>query len=396
MPEISHRGGIDPASFTAFADTLDRFVRDRLLPAEAGVVAADRVPPDLVAEMRDLGLFGTTVPAEFGGAGMNVGQNVEVARRISYALPAYKALISLNVGILCAALTKFGTSAQQAEYLPRLAAGMIGCFALTEPGSGSDAAALRTRAVRDGGDYVLSGTKCYITNAPLADVALVLARTEADPLPRNAHISGFLVPLGGKGISIGPPEQKMGQRGSQIADIVLDHVRVPADALLGGREGTGFTAAMASLDTGRLSVAASSAGYGQRILDTALGYARERRAFGEPIANFQLIQAMLADSAAELYAARCMIADACRLVDEGKRATLEAASTKMFASEACGRIADRCIQIHGGAGYLAAYEAERLFRDSRVFRIYEGTTQIMQILIAKQLLRSEPPETLGA
>lgn len=387
MPEICHKGGIDPDSFAAFAETLDRFVRERLVPAEAEVVKADRIPTDLIAEMRDLGLFGTTIPPEYGGAGMNVSQNIEVARRISYALPAYKAVISLNVGILCSALTRSGTDAQKAQWLPQLAAGAVGCFALTEPGSGSDAAALRTRAVRDGGDYVLSGTKCYITNAPIADVALVLARTEADPLPRNAHISAFLVPMNSKGISVGAPEEKMGQRGSQIADIALDQVRVSADALLGGTESIGFSAAMASLDTGRLSVAASGAGYGERILDTALRYARERQAFGAPIANFQLTQAMLADSAAELYAARCMIADACRLADEGRRVTLEAASAKMFATETCGRIADRCVQIHGGAGYLAAYEAERLFRDSRVFRIYEGTTQIMQIVIAKQMLR---------
>lgn len=387
MPEVSAAGGIDPESFAAFAGTLERFVRERLIPAEAEVVAADRVPDHLIAEMRALGLFGTTIPPRFGGAGMNVSQAVEAARILSYALPAYKALTSLNVGMLNSALTRFGTEAQQAEWLPRLAGGAIGCFALTEPESGSDAAALRTRALRDGGDYVLSGTKRYITNAPLAEVALVLARTQADPLPRNAHVSAFLVPMDTKGVSVGPPEAKMGQRGSQIADILLEDVRVPADALLGGREGLGFTAAMASLDTGRLSVAASSAGYGQRILDTALRYARERKAFGGPIANFQLVQAMLADSAAELYAARCMIADACRLADEGAPVTLEAASAKMFASEACGRIADRCVQIHGGAGYLAAYEAERLFRDSRVFRIYEGTTQIMQLVIARQLLR---------
>lgn len=387
MPEISAQGGIDSDSFAALIGQLDRYTRERLIPVEGDVIAANRIPEPVLAEMRDMGLFGLTISPEYGGAGMNVGQYVEAIRVLAYALPAFRSVISLNVGIVGTALARDGTEDQRAAWLPRLALGDIACFALTEPDSGSDAAALRTRAVRDGDDYVLNGTKRFITNAPFADVALILARTNADPLPRNAHLSAFIVPMDTPGITVGPPEAKMGQEGSQIADLILQDVRVPASALLGGVEGRGFATAMSSLDNGRLSIAASSAGYARRILDTAIAYARERKAFGEPIANFQLIQAMIADSEAEIYASECMIADACRRIDAGERVTVQAASAKMFASEACGRIADRCVQIHGGAGYLKAYEAERFFRDSRVYRIYEGTTQVLQLVIAKRLLR---------
>lgn len=387
MPEISHQGGIEPELFGAFAEQLQRYVRERLIPAEGEVIAGNAIPEHILAEMGDMGLFGLTTPPEYGGSGMNVGQSVEAIRILAYGLPAFRSILSINIGIVCSALVRHGTEVQRAEWLPRLAAGDIACFALTEPDSGSDAAALRTRAIRDGDGYVLTGTKRFISNAPFARLALVLARTAPDPLPRNAHLSAFLVPMDTPGIKVGPPEGKMGQEGSQIADLILDEVRVPASALLGEIEGRGFAAAMDSLDNGRLSIAATSAGYARRILDTAIAYARDRKAFGEPIANFQLIQAMIADSEAEIYAAECMIADACRRIDAGEPVTVQAASAKMFASEACGRIADRCVQIHGGAGYLKAYDAERFFRDARVFRIYEGTTQVLQLVIARRLLR---------
>jgi acyl-CoA dehydrogenase len=246
---------------------------------------------------------------------------------------------------------------------------------------------MQTFARRDGDGYVLNGTKRYITNAPQASMALIMARTSAEPLPRNAHVSAFLVSTDTPGISIGKPDKKMGQAGAHIADIILDDVRVPASALLGGEEGQGFRIAMQSLDKGRLSIAAASCGYARRMLDTAMRYASERKAFGEPIASFQLVQAMLADSMAELYAGECMLRDAAERVDRGESSIVEAAAAKMFCSEMCGRVADRCVQIHGGAGYLAEYEAERFFRDARIYRIYEGTTQIMQLVIAKAMLR---------
>ena len=379
--------GMDADTFEQFIDQLKRYVRDRLLPAEAQVIADDRIPDDLLAEMREMGLFGLTMPVEFGGSGMNVSQYIETIRVLSYALPAYRSITSINIGMVCSALVKSGTAEQKAQWLPRLAAGEIASFGLTEPGSGSDSAAMQTTATRSGNGYVLNGTKRYITNAPFAKVALIMARTEKEALPRNAHVSAFLVPMDTPGISVGKSDKKMGQSGSHIADIVMDDVHIPGDALLGGVEGKGFAIAMQSLDNGRLSVAAGAAGYAQRALDTAVRYATERKAFGEPIANFQLIQAMLAESEIEIYAAECMIADATRRADAGESVLRKAAATKVFASEMCGRVTDRCVQVHGGAGYLAEYEAERFFRDARIYRIYEGTTQILQLQIAKHMLR---------
>jgi acyl-CoA dehydrogenase len=302
-------------------------------------------------------------------------------------MPAFRSIISINIGMTCSALVKSGTAEQKAHWLPRLAAGEIASFGLTEPGSGSDSAAMATTAVRSGNGYVLNGTKRYITNAPFARVALIMARTNKEALPKNAHVSAFLVPMDTPGISVGTSDKKMGQAGSHIADIIMEDVHVSGDALLGGEEGKGFQTAMQSLDNGRLSVAAAATGYARRMLDTAIRYANERKAFGEPIANFQLIQAMLADSETEIYAAECMIADATRRADAGENILRKAAAAKMFASEMCGRVADRCVQIHGGAGYLAEYEAERFFRDARIYRIYEGTTQILQLVIAKNMLR---------
>ncbi|MXO91596.1 acyl-CoA dehydrogenase family protein [Pontixanthobacter aquaemixtae] len=378
--------GMDPEVFTQFIEQLERYVRERLIPAEEEVLANDSIPEPLVDEMREMGLFGLTTPEEFGGSGMNVPQYIETIRVLGYAMPAFRSIASINLGMVCSALTKSGTDEQKNEWLPRIAAGEIACFGLTEPGSGSDSAAMATTAKRDGNGYILNGSKRYITNAPQAKLALIMARTNDEALPRNAHVSAFLVPMDTDGVSVGKADKKMGQFGSQISDIYLDEVKIPGNALLGGEEGKGFATAMQSLDNGRLSVAAASCGYARRILDTAIKYATERKAFGEPISQFQLIQAMLADSQAELYAAECMLRDAAAKANEGK-AIIEAASAKMFASEMCNRVADRCVQIHGGAGYLAEYEAERFYRDSRIYTIYEGTTQILQLVIAKNMLR---------
>ena len=372
--------------FEAFLDQLRRFVRERLIPAEPEVIEADRVPDRLLAEMRELGLFGLTTPEELGGAGMSLSQYIRTVRELARAAPAFRSAMSINTGMFTTALKKGGTPRQQAEWLTRAASGEIACFGLTEPDSGSDAAAMKTRAVRDGDHYVLNGTKRYITNAPLAKIGLIMARTRAEPLPRNAHVSAFLLDMGAPGVSVGRPDHKMGQRGALIADVILDNVRVPAANLLGQEEGKGFMAAMQALDSGRLSVGAASLGLAERALETGLRYATERKAFGEPIAQFQLIQAMLADSRADIYAAECMMHDACARAEQG-RASLECAAFKMFASEMCGRVVDRVVQIHGGAGYLAEYDAERLYRDARVYRIYEGTTQILQLVIARQMLR---------
>jgi acyl-CoA dehydrogenase len=379
--------GMDPEIFDAFIDQLRRYVRERLIPAEEQVIANDAIPEDILTEMREMGLFGITIPEEFGGAGMNISQYIETVKQISYAAPAYRSTMSINVGMTGSAIKDFGTAEQKSNWLPRIASGEIACFGLTEPGSGSDSAAMQTFAARDGNGYKLNGTKRYITNSPSAKIGLIMARTSKEALPKNAHVSCFIVDMDSAGISIGKPDKKMGQAGAHIADIILEDVHIPGDALVGGEEGRGFQIAMQSLDNGRLSVAAMGVGMGRRILDTAIRYATERKAFGEAIANFQLIQAMLADSEAELYAAECMIADACARADRGEVILRKAAAAKLFATETCGRVADRCVQIYGGAGYLAEYPAERFFRDARILRIYEGTSQIMQLQIAKHLLR---------
>lgn len=379
--------GMDTDVFEQFIEQLHRYVRERLIPAEREIIETDRIPDEILDEMRDMGLFGLTMPEEFGGAGMNVTQYAQTIRTLSYAMPAFRSIISINIGMVCSALKNGGTDAQKAEWLPRLAAGEIASFGLTEPGSGSDSAAMQTMAVRSGNGWVLNGTKRYITNAPFAKVALIMARTSKEALPKNAHVSAFLVPMDTPGVSVGKSDKKMGQSGSHIADIIMEDVHLPADALLGDTEGRGFVTAMQSLDNGRISVGAAATGYARRALDSALRYANERKAFGEPIAQFQLIQQMLADSEIEIYAAESMLADVTARADRGENVLRKAAAFKVFATEMCGRVVDRVVQIYGGAGYLAEYDAERFFRDARIYRIYEGTTQILQLQIAKHMLR---------
>ncbi|BDI59980.1 acyl-CoA dehydrogenase family protein [Qipengyuania nanhaisediminis] len=385
----AHNPGMDADTFEQFHEQLTRYVRERLIPAEEEVIADDAVPAQIIDEMREMGLFGISVPEEYGGAGLNVTQYARVVNTMSYVAPAYRSIFSINVGMFASALKNGATEAQRAEYYPKLVEGKIACFGLTEPGSGSDSAAMQTTATRDpdGNGWVLNGTKRYITNAPHADVALIMARTEKEALPKNAHVSAFLVPMDTPGISTGSPDKKMGQAGSHISDIMLDDVKVPGEALLGGETGKGFRFAMQSLDNGRISVGAAATGYARRALDSAIRYANERKAFGEPIARFQLIQAMLADSEIEIYAAEAMMADVTARADRGENILVKAAAFKVFASEMCGRVVDRVVQVYGGAGYLAEYDAERFFRDARIYRIYEGTTQILQLQIAKHMLR---------
>ncbi len=381
--------GMDEEVFEQFAEQLQRYVRERLIPAEPEMIAADRVPDDILNEMREMGLFGISVPEAYGGAGLNMTQYARVVNMMSYAAPAFRSIFSINVGMFASALKNGATEAQRAEWFPQLVEGKIACFGLTEPGSGSDSAAMQTTATPDpdGNGWILNGTKRYITNAPHADVALIMARTSKDPLPKNAHVSAFIVPMSTPGISRGSPDKKMGQAGSHISDIMLDDVRVPGNALLGEENGKGFVFAMKSLDNGRISVGAAATAYARRALDSALRYANERKAFGEPIANFQLVQAMLADSEIEIYAAEAMMRDVTARADAGENILVKAAAFKVFASEMCGRVVDRVVQIYGGAGYLAEYDAERFFRDARIYRIYEGTTQILQLQIAKHMLR---------
>lgn len=379
--------GMDPEVFEQFIEQLERYVRERLIPAEREVIEADEIPSAIVQEMREMGLFGLTMPEEYGGAGMNITQYARTIHALSYAAPAFRSLISINIGMVCSALKNGGADAQKAEWLPRLAAGEIACFGLTEPGSGSDSAGMQTIAVKSGNGWVLNGTKRYITNSPHARLALIMARTTKENLPKNAHVSAFLVPTDTPGVAIGKSDRKMGQSGAHIADVIMEDVRLPADALLGLEEGKGFGFAMQSLDNGRISVGAMATAMARRALDSAIRYANERKAFGEPIANFQLIQQMLAESEIEIYAAEAMMKDVTARADAGENVLRKAAAFKVFASEMCGRVVDRVVQIYGGAGYLAEYDAERFFRDARVLRIYEGTTQILQLQIAKHMLR---------
>jgi len=378
---------MDHVVFEQFLEQLQRYVTKRLIPAERTIIESDQIPPDIVQEMREMGLFGLTIPEEFGGGGMNISQYAAAIKAISYAMPAFRSIISINVGMFCSALKNGGTAAQKAKWLPFLAAGEIAAFGLTEPGTGSDSAGMITSATRMKNGWILNGTKRYITNARYAKVALIMARTNKENLPKNAHVSAFIVPMDLTGVSVGKPDRKMGQAGSSIADIILEDVQVPEDALLGGEVGKGFVHAMKSLDNGRISVGAAATAYAKRALDSAIRYSTERKAFGAAISNFQLIQQMLAESEIEIYAAECMMQDVTRRADEGADVLRRAAAFKVFASEMCGRVVDRCVQVYGGAGYLAEYDAERFFRDARVYRIYEGTTQILQLQIAKHMLR---------
>ncbi len=377
----------DPESFNILLDTLSRFVRERLIPSEQAVAETDEIPADILQEMRGMGLFGLTIPEQYGGLGLTMEEEVQVSMELCRASPAFRSIVGTNNGIGSQGIVIDGTEEQKRGYLPRLASGeLIGSFALTEPGAGSDAASLTTSARRDGGHYVLNGAKRYITNAPQAGVFTVMART--DPKSTDAGgVSAFIVERDTPGLSVGRPDRKMGQRGAHTADVIFDNVRVPAANLIGGREGQGFKTAMKVLDKARLNIAAVSVGAAQRLLDEALGYALERKQFGQPIAGFQLVQAMLADSQAELYAARSMTLEAARKRDRGENITLEASCCKLFASEMVSRVADRAVQIHGGAGYMQDYAVERLYRDVRLFRLFEGTSQIQQLVIARQLIR---------
>ncbi len=382
---------LDPETLNQLLDTLDRFVREELIPREAEVAETDLVPEGIKTQMRELGLFGMTIPEDYGGLGLTMSEEVQAAFILGRTSPAFRSVIGTNNGIGAFGIINGGTEAQKAKYLPMLASGeVISSFALTEPGAGSDAASLKTKAKMDGNgpdaQWVLNGTKRYITNAPQAGLFTVFARTDPESTGAGG-VSAFLVEADAPGLTVGPKDRKMGQQGAHTADVILEDCRVPADALLGGVEGEGFRTAMATLDRGRIHIAAVSVGAAERIIGMAVDYARERQQFGKPIGEFQLIQAMLADSRTEAYAARCMVVDAARRRDAGEDVTVEASCCKLFATEMVGRVADRGVQIFGGAGYMADYGVERFFRDVRLFRIYEGTTQIQQLIIGRAMVR---------
>lgn len=376
---------LEPELFDALIETVRRFVAERLRPLEAEVEAADAVPEAIVEEMRALGLFGLSIAEEYGGLGLTMAEECRVAIELGRTTPAFRSTFGTNVGIGSQGLVIAGTPEQKAHWLPKIARGaIITSFALTEPEVGSDSGAVQTRAVHDGNVYRLTGTKRYITNADKAQLFTVMART--GPEAGGRGVSAFLVPRDLPGLSIGEPEKKMGQKGARVADVILDEVAVPVENRLGA-EGEGFRIAMQVLDRGRLHIAAVCVGLAERLIADCVTYARERKQFGKPIAEHQLIQAMLADSKTEALAARALVLETAAAKDAGGNTTMEAAAAKYFASEMVGRVADRAVQIFGGAGYIADYGIERLYRDVRLFRIYEGTSQIQQLIIARETLK---------
>jgi acyl-CoA dehydrogenase len=378
---------LDPETFEQLLDTVRRFVAERLVPREAEVAETDRIPDDLLDEMRALGFFGLSIPEDYGGIGLGVEEEVRVAFELGRTSPAFRSAFGTNNGIGSQGIVIDGTEDQKRRYLPKLASGeMVGSFALTEPDYGSDAASIQTSARRDGNLYVLNGTKRFITNAPSADLFTVMARTGARDSGAGG-ITAFLVEADTPGLSLGKPDAKMGQQGAHISDVIFEDCRVPGDAIIGGLEGQGFKTAMKVLDRGRLTISGTCIGVAERLIRDSLRYASERKQFGKPIGSFQLIQAMLADCETECAAAKALVLDAARRKDAGEPITKLGAMCKYYASEMVGRVADRAVQIHGGAGYVTEFGIERFYRDVRLFRIYEGTSQIQQLIIAREMLK---------
>ena len=380
---------MDTESFDLLLDTLRRFVAERLRPLEARVADEDAIPDSLIAEMREMGLFGLSIPQEFGGLGLSMVEEIEVAFVLGGTTPAMRSAFGTNVGIGSQAIVQDGNDAQKAEWLPRIASGeIITSFALTEPDVGSDSGAVKTRATKAKSDnssdgYRLSGSKRYITNADKADLFTVMARTGGEGA---GGVSAFLVPRDSAGLGVGAPEAKMGQQGAHVCDVNFDDVFVPAENRV-GPEGEGFKVAMRVLDRGRLHISAVCVGVAERLIADAVAYATQRKQFDQPISDFQMIQAMIADSKAECMAAKALVRETARKKDAGERITLDCAAAKLIASEMVGRVADRAVQILGGAGYIADYGVERLYRDVRLFRIYEGTSEIQRLIIARETIR---------
>jgi len=384
MPDASNVGDEE---FEIYLDSIRRFTNEKLIPAEHQVEEEDAVPEDLVAEMRRLGLFGMTIPEEFGGLGLSMEQQVRATFEFTRASCVYRARFSTTLGLCSQAILFNGTEPQKAEWLPKMASGeATGSFALTEPQAGSDAGALTTKARQEGDSYLINGQKCYITNAPEADVFVVMART--DPETTNAKgISAFIVPSDTPGIEVAPWDRKLGNHGSHTAQIFFDDCRVAASNLLGGTEGQGFKNAMAGINVARMHVAATCVGQADRLIEMGRDYAMGREQFGHPISDFQAVQHMLAESYAETLAARSMILETARRIDAGERPLADMSSCKLFASEMVCRVADRMLQIHGGAGYMAAFDVERFYRDVRLFRIFEGASEVHKMIISREMLK---------
>lgn len=369
-----------------FIEGLTRFVRDECIPAEDAIEETGSLPEPLIARMKDLGLFGLRIPAAYGGSGMNLLDYCYALKELSKSHDAIRARMSINNGIGSMAIVNDGTADQKNHYLPLLASGAsIAAFALTEPGAGSDASAIATTAIKTAGGWVLNGMKHFITNAPIADIFTVIAVTDKEKRARGG-ISAFLVEKGTPGLSIGALHNTMGGKGWLQAEVIFDDCFIPETGLL-GPVGGGFKIAMKTLNEGRLSAAASAIGIGERLLSMGIGYAKLRTQFGKPIAEFEAIQWMLADSATELFAADRMLADTAFRFDCGEDIRTHSSMTKLFATEAAFRVADRVLQVHGGMGFMRETKVERMFRDIRAYRIFEGTSEIQRFMIARDLLK---------
>ncbi|MBZ4557250.1 acyl-CoA dehydrogenase [Mycobacterium avium subsp. hominissuis] len=365
-----------------------QFVRTAVVPREQEILDGDRVPDDLRDQAKKMGLFGYAIPQQWGGLGLNLTQDVELAMELGYTSLALRSMFGTNNGIAGQVLVGFGTEAQKARWLEPMAAGdVVASFALTEPGAGSNPAGLRTKAVADGDNWVISGQKRFITNAPVANLFVVFARTRpADD--QGPGIAVFLVPADATGVQVGAKDAKMGQEGAWTADVSFDDVRVGGDALIGGSEDIGYRAAMTSLARGRVHIAALAVGAAQRALDESVSYAATATQGGTPIGNFQLVQAMLADQQTEVLAGRALVREAARLWVTGEDRRVAPSAAKLYCTEMAGRVADLAVQVHGGSGYMRGVPVERIYRDVRLLRLYEGTSEIQRLIIGSNLVKA--------
>ncbi len=379
-----------PENLRMTVETVRRFVKQDLEPISRQVEEEDRIPEDVIQKMRELGLFGLGIPEEYGGLGMGCFGECLVYEEMGKVNACFRTIIGTNNGIGSQGIVLDGTPEQKQRYLPKLASGeWIGCFALTEPEAGSDAANLKTTAELKGDHWVLNGRKHFITNGNIADTATVFALTDRAKRAKGG-ITAFVVEKTFPGFYVGTIERKMGMRGSHTCELIFDNCLVPRENVIGGEEniGKGFRTAMKTLDRGRLTMGASTMGSAQKLLDLSIDYAKQRVQFGKPISHFQAIQLMLADMATNIYAARQMVYHAAWLKDTTNSSVIkEAAMVKLFCTEMANKVADMAVQIHGGMGYMKDYPVERYYRDLRLTRIYEGTSEIQRLVIARELLK---------
>ncbi|NMN93934.1 acyl-CoA dehydrogenase family protein [Antrihabitans stalactiti] len=380
--------------FAGVLAQLNHFVRTRVVPRELEIMITDSIPADLRKQATDMGLFGYAIPQEWGGLGLDLVQDVEVAMALGYTSLSLRSMFGTNNGIAGQVLVGFGTDEQKARWLPDIASGdVVASFALTEDGAGSNPAGLRTTAKADGDGWILDGSKRFITNATEAGLFVVFARTDPKP-PSGNGIAVFLVPSGLAGIEVGAKDAKMGQEGSRTADVTFNHVRIGPDSLVGGDGDVGYRAAMTSLARGRIHIAALSVGQAQRALDESVAYASTAKQGGTAIGDFQLVQAMLADQQTGVMAGRALAREAAKAWVENTDRRIAPSAAKLFCTEMVGKVADLAVQIHGGTGYMREVPVERIYRDVRLLRLYEGTSEIQRLIIGGGLVRAEKKKAL--